>query len=59
MNSCELTVSITVLANALASKLNVSELALLGSALIQLGDTLTTISLQRSFCENSSDKEKA
>lgn len=55
MNSCELTASITVLANAIACKLSVDELTLLGVVLTQLGDTITTIAVQRGFCEN---KEK-
>ena len=51
MNSCELTASVTALANAIASKLNNDELTLLASVLVQLGDTLVTISVQRAICE--------
>lgn len=50
MNSCQLTASVTALANTLACKLSEDELALLGAVLTQLGDTLTTIALQRSIC---------
>lgn len=50
MNSCELTASITALANALACRLTEDELNLLGIVLTQLGDTLTTIATQRSIC---------
>lgn len=50
MNACELTASITALANALACNLTEDELNLLGAALTQLGDTLTTIATQRSIC---------
>lgn len=50
MNSCELTASITALANALACRLTGDELTLLGTVLTQLGDTLTTIATQRSIC---------
>lgn len=51
MNSCELTASITALANSIACKLNNEELTLLASILVQLGDTLVTIATQRSICE--------
>ena len=50
MNSCELTASITAVANALACKLSEDELNLLGVTLTQLGDTLLTIATQRSIC---------
>lgn len=51
MNSCELTASITALANALACQLSTDEVSLLGAAFVQLGDTLATIALQRTLCE--------
>ena len=51
LNSCELTASITALANALACRLSQEELTLLGAALTQLADTLLTIATQRSICE--------
>ena len=51
MNPLELTTAITALANAIACKLSVDQLNLLGVILTQLGDTLTTIATQRSFCE--------
>ena len=54
MNSCELTASITVLANALACKLTEDELNLLGVTLTQLADTLLTIAAQRSICSRNS-----
>ena len=53
MNSCELTASITALANALAYKLTEDELTLLGVTLTQLGDTLLTIVTQRSICKKT------
>ena len=59
MNSCELTASITALANALACKLSIDEVSLLGAAFAQLGDTLTTIALQRTLCENSKENSKS
>ena len=50
MNSCELTASITAVANAIACKLTEDELNLLGVTLTQLGDTLLTIATHRSIC---------
>ena len=50
MNACELTASITALANARACNLTEDELNLLGAALTQLGDTLITIATQKSIC---------
>lgn len=50
MNSCELTASITAIANTIACKLTEDEVTLLGVALTQLGDTLLTIATQRSIC---------
>ena len=50
MNSCELTAGITAPANALACRLSVDELSLLGAVLTQLGDTPATIAAQRNLC---------
>lgn len=50
MNACELTASITAIANWLACQLNQDELELLGVCLTQLGDTLLTIATQKSIC---------
>lgn len=50
MNACELTATITALANALACRLSDDELTLLGVVLTQLGDTLSTIVTQRGLC---------
>ena len=49
MNACELTASITAIANWLACQLTEDELNLLGASLTQLGDTLITIATQKSF----------
>lgn len=49
INSCELTASITALANALSSKLTIEETTLLATVLVQLGDTLATIATQKSI----------
>ena len=50
MNACELTASITAIANYLACRLSTQELELLGVSLTQLGDTLLTIVTQKSLC---------
>ena len=53
MNACELTASVTAAANAIASRLDDDELALLAAVLVQLGDTLATIATQRAICRSS------
>ena len=50
VNSCELTASITAIANALACKLTEDEVTLLGTALTQL-----TIATKRSICSRKSN----
>ena len=50
VNSCELTVSVTALANARAVGRSEEEPSLLAAVLTQLGDTLATIAAQRSVC---------
>ena len=50
MNSCELTASITALANIIASKLSDDELDLAAAVFTLLGDTLATIEIQRALC---------
>lgn len=50
MNACELTATVTALANALACRLSDDELTLLSAVLVQLGDTLATIATQRGLC---------
>ena len=50
MNACELTASITAVANFLANQLRLEELELLGVSLTQLGDTILTIVTQKSIC---------
>ena len=49
MNSLELTSAITALANALACRLTAEEMALASSILVQLGDTLATISAKEAL----------
>ncbi|MBR5544361.1 MAG: hypothetical protein IKU66_02700 [Clostridia bacterium] len=55
MNACELTATITVIANSIATKLTDDEIAALSTVLVQLGDTLATIITHRSLCENCSN----
>ena len=50
MNACELTTTITAIANWLAGQMTQEELELLAVSLTQLGDTLATIATQKSLC---------
>lgn len=59
MNPCELSASITALANILANQLSDRELNVAAAVFSQLGDTLDTISVQRSFFCNQTNTEKA
>ena len=59
MNSCEITASVTALANLMAQKLDSDELSLLGAVFTQLGDTLATIAAHNALCTPSaSDGDK-
>ena len=51
LNYCELTFSITALANSLAKDLNDEEVFLLSKIFSQLSNTLNTIASIRIFCE--------
>ena len=51
MNGCEITASVTALANAMACGRSPEELALLAAVLVQLGDTLATIAAQKGLCK--------
>ena len=57
MNTFQLTASVTALANLIASKLTREEITLLATIIVQLGDTLTTISTQRVICEAEASKD--
>ena len=59
MNACELTASITLIANSIANKMTDDELAALSTVLVQLGDTLATIVTHRSICNNQNEKGNA
>ena len=54
MTPLEFTSFITVLANFISSETDDNDsLGLIGAAITQLGDTITTIALQRAICEKS------
>ena len=50
MTACELTASITALANIIAENFTDEELEILGVVLTQLGDTILTIATHRGIC---------
>lgn len=50
MNPCELTASVTALANAIACQLSDDDLGLAAAVFTQLGDTLATLAVQRARC---------
>ena len=56
MNSLELTAVVTALANGIARKRTVEEIALLACVFVQLGDTLGTIAAQQTLCAESDKK---
>ena len=51
VNPCQLTTTITALANAIACGKSVDELNIIGVMLTQLGDTILTIATQKSICK--------
>ena len=51
MNACQLTASVTALANSIACRLTEEEINLLGVILTQLGDTLLTIGTHKGICK--------
>ena len=55
MDSCQLTASITAVANIISSKLCTDELTLLAAVFVQLGDTLATIATARGISEAKND----
>ena len=59
MNPCQLTASITAIANGLASKLSIEETTLLAAVFVQLGDTLATIATQRTICDANNNNNKS
>ena len=60
MNSLELTSAVTALANAIACKLlTPSEIALVASLFVQLGDTLATIAASQALCEELTEDKNS
>ena len=53
MNALEITGTVTAIANAIACQVTATELALLASVFVQLGDTLATIAAQKALCEET------
>lgn len=51
MNACELTTTVTALANTLACEFSEEELTLIASVPVQPGDTLVTIITRNSICK--------
>lgn len=41
------------MANLLAEKLDTNQISILAAILVQLGDTLATIAVQKDLCQNS------
>ncbi|MBR5448983.1 MAG: hypothetical protein IKV43_03255 [Clostridia bacterium] len=57
MNSLELTSAVTTLANAIACKLTLNEIALIAGLFVQLGDTLATIAASQALCEERAENQ--
>ena len=57
--SLELTSAVTAVANAIACRLSVEEIALLAGVFVQLGDTLATIAAIEDFCGESDVENRA
>lgn len=55
MNLCNLTMSISALANVIADGLSEDELELASAIFSQLGDTLNTINILRSRCDKQEE----
>ena len=58
MNSLGLTAAVTDLANSIACNLSTSELTLVASLIVQLGDTPATIAAERVLCEENAEEGK-
>lgn len=58
MNYCQLSASITAIANVISSKLSTEDTTLLAAIFVQLGDTLATIATQKAICEEKNDEIK-
>ena len=56
MNGYQFSLSVTALANTIASELSIEETTLLAAAFVQLGDTLATVATHRAICELKEEK---
>jgi len=56
MQSCNLAVSISLLACIIAEGKTENEISLLGSIFSQLGDTLETIAAQKVICSSNNEQ---
>ena len=59
MNSLELTSAVTALANAIACRLTLNEIALIAGLFVQLGDTLATIAASQALCEERVENQNS
>ncbi|MCI8361278.1 MAG: hypothetical protein HFE86_08100 [Clostridiales bacterium] len=59
LNGCELSMSVTALANALARQLSDQDLALAITVFSQMSTTLATISTQRALCAGTAGRQSA
>lgn len=55
MNACELPMMISTVACCMAEGKSADEIALIGSVLSQLGDTLATIAARQALCAPEND----
>lgn len=58
MQSCEFAMAITAIACCIAEEKTAEELALMSSILMQLGDTLGTISARDALCDAGGQKQE-
>ena len=59
MNSLELTSAVTALANAIACRLTLNEIALIAGLFVQLGDTLATIAANQALCKERAENQNS
>lgn len=60
MNSCELTMAVTALANAISAKLDSpEEIAAVASVFVLLGDAMAAISAQQILCQTQQEKKES
>lgn len=57
MNTCELSVGISALANTIACQLSDEELSFIAAVFTQMGDTLAAIAAHRALCEGKRETE--